>query len=85
MRIDDLSRSQQADVAKRPDQSGERSKTELTPNESPDHADISHVADSLRATDPQRLEQLRLAVQKGTYKVSAEAVAKSIIDEHLKR
>ena len=85
MRIDDLGRSQPAEGAQRPEQSGQRLKTELSPNESPDHADISHVADSLRATDPERLEQLRLEVQKGTYKVSAEAVAKSIIDEHLKR
>jgi len=84
MRIDDLNRPPQADGAKRPEQTGERPKTELAPHDSPDRADISTVADSLRAADPQRLEQLRLEVQKGTYKVSAEAVAKSIIDEHLK-
>ena len=84
MRIDDLNRPPQAEGAKRPEQAGERSKTELVPHDSPDRAEISTVTDSLRAANPQRLEQLRLEVQKGTYKVSAEAVAKSIIDEHLK-
>jgi anti-sigma28 factor (negative regulator of flagellin synthesis) len=40
------------------------------------------MAQALSTADPQRLEQLRLAVQSGKYEVPAEAVAKAIIDHH---
>ena len=83
MRIDDLNRAQQTEAAK-PDQAVGRRKNEFAPHQSPDQVDISQLAETVTSADPQRLEQLRLEVQNGTYKVSAEAVAKSIVEEHLK-
>jgi anti-sigma28 factor (negative regulator of flagellin synthesis) len=44
---------------------------------------VSQLAQSLAAPDPGRIEQLRLEVQSGSYDVSAQAVAKALIDAHL--
>jgi anti-sigma28 factor (negative regulator of flagellin synthesis) len=45
-------------------------------------AGVSELAQALTSSDPERLEQLRLAVQYGNYDVPAEAVAKAIVDHH---
>ena len=84
MRIDDLNRAQQTEATQRSEQAGERVKNELEPRQSTDRIDLSQLAETVSSPDPRRLEQLRLEVQNGTYKVSAEAIAKSIVDEHLK-
>ena len=52
--------------------------------ESGDRADVSPVADLAQSADPQRLEVLRAAVESGQYRVSADALARSIVDAHLK-
>ena len=48
-----------------------------------DQAEVSQLAQSLAATDPTRIDQLRLQVQSGSYNVSAEEVAGALIDAHL--
>ena len=48
-----------------------------------DQADISRLAQSLAAPEASRVEQLRLQVESGSYDVSAEAVAKALIEAHL--
>ena len=84
MRIDDINRAQPTEATK-PDQAVGRPKSEFGAHQPPDQVDISALAESVSSADPRRVEQLRLEVEKGTYKVSADAVAKSIIEEHLKR
>ena len=82
MRIDDLNRPRQTEATK-PDHGVGRPKNEFA-HQPADQVDISQLAETVSSADPRRLEQLRLEVQSGTYKVSAEAVAKSIVEEHLK-
>lgn len=48
-----------------------------------DQAEVSNLAQALQTHDPQRIEQLRAAVQSGKYDVSAEALANAIIDAHI--
>jgi anti-sigma28 factor (negative regulator of flagellin synthesis) len=86
MRIDDLNRTPLAQGTEKTDQTapkrtGEKDGAALAGT---DQAQVSELAQSLASRDPQRLEQLRLDVQSGKYNVSAEAVANSIIDAHLK-
>lgn len=89
MRIDDLNR---ASVTAGTEQSGsvgaERGLGKNSPQKDAvagsDQADVSQLAQSLTGTDPGRVEQLRLEVQSGSYNVSAEAVANSIVEAHLK-
>ena len=50
-----------------------------------DQVDISRLAQSPATTDEGRIEQLRVQVQSGSYDVSAENVAKALIDAHLNR
>ena len=52
--------------------------------QSTDTAETSPVARQ-READPARLEQLRKAVQSGTYSVPAGEVAARLIDEHLSK
>ena len=86
MRIDDLNRTPLAQGAEKTDPAAQKNSTEKagSPGVGTDQADVSSLARALSSRDPQRLEQLRLEVQSGKYSVSAEAVAKAIIDAHLK-
>ncbi len=85
MRIDDLNRTPVTQSTEKTDQtasqrSGTAGKDAVA---GADQADVSLLARALSASDPTRIEQLRLEVQSGKYDVSAEAVASSIIDAHL--
>jgi len=86
MRIDDLNRTLPAQSAEKTDQAAQKhlleQQTETT--RGTDQAEVSPLAHALSSHDPQRLEHLRLQVQSGKYDVSADAVARSIIDAHLK-
>jgi flagellar biosynthesis anti-sigma factor FlgM len=93
MRIDDLNRtpvppgpgSTEASAA-----SGETTRQRATQQDAiagsdqPDQAAVSQLAQSLAGADPGRIEELRLQVQSGSYEVSAQATANSLIDAHLK-
>jgi anti-sigma28 factor (negative regulator of flagellin synthesis) len=85
MRIDDLSRIPLTQSAEKTDQAAEkRALDKGTIASGADQADVSPLAKALTPRDPRRLEQLRLDVQAGKYEVSAETVAKTIIDAHSK-
>jgi len=86
MRIDDLNRTPLTQGAEKTDQAAQKKPLEQqnTATGGTDQAEVSQLAKALTASDPQRIEQLRLEVQSGKYNVSAEALAKSIIDSHLK-
>jgi len=87
MRIDDLNRTP---VTQGPEKSGQTAqqraleKDTVDGSDQPDQAEVSHLAQSLAAPDPGRIEQLRLQVQSGSYDVSAPTVANALIDAHLK-
>ena len=86
MRIDDLNRTPLTQGTEKTDlsaQKGAHGKNGATAGGA-DQVDVSELAQTLSARDPQRLEQLRLEVQSGKYDVSADAVAQAIIDAHLK-
>jgi len=82
MRIDDLNRSPQTPAAEKatsgPAARGRESKIESADG---DNTEISSLAPTLQPQDSQRLEQLRLDVQSGQYRVSGEKVAKAVLDE----
>lgn len=88
MRIDDLNR---ASITTGTEQSGalgtEQGLEKASPHKEAvarsDQADVSQLAQSLTGADPGRVEQLRLEVQSGSYDVSAQVVANSIIEAHL--
>ena len=84
MRIDDLNRSPLTQEAAKTEQTAEKRAPEKDSRAArgADQAEVSQLAQALSTGDPQRLEQLRLAVQSGKYDVPAEAVAKAIIDHH---
>jgi len=84
MRIDDLNRAPVTQGTEKTDQAGQKRGLgkDGTWAASPDQADVSQLAQALTTSDPQRLEQLRLAVQSGKYEVPADVVAKSIVDYH---
>lgn len=86
MRIDDLNRTPLTQGAEKTDQAAQKRALEqrATTADGVDQADVSALARGLSPQDPQRLEQLRLQVEAGKYDVSAVAVAKAIISEHLK-
>ena len=84
MRIDDVNSTAQAKAAEPLERTGEAPKKERTPPYTSDHVEISQLADAVNSQDAGRLEQLRLQVEAGTYQVHPEAVAKAIVDEHLK-
>ena len=88
MRIDDLNRSSVTQGAEKPGQTGSSRSPESLAKDGvtgsgSDQATVSHLAQSLAATDPGRIEHLRLQVQSGTYEVPAQAVANALIDAHL--
>ena len=85
MRIDDLNRTPGTQSTERADQTATQrpGATGKDAVAGTDQADVSPLAKALSATDPARIEQLRLDVQSGKYNVSAEAVAGAIIDAHL--
>lgn len=84
MRIDDLNRAGITQGAEKTDQAGQKRALEKEGSSAAgtDQAEVSQLAQALTSHDPQRIEQLRLAVQSGTYEVSAESVAQAIIDYH---
>jgi len=83
MRIDDLNRASATQGAEKTDQVAQkRGPGKDSGAAAADQADVSQLAQALTSSDPQRLEQLRLAVQSGAYEVSAEAVAKAIVNYH---
>jgi len=84
MRIDDLNRAPLTQETGKTEQTGGQSALEKDSKAArgTDQAEVSQMAQALTTSDPQRLEQLRLAVQSGKYEVSAEAVANAIIDHH---
>jgi anti-sigma28 factor (negative regulator of flagellin synthesis) len=83
MRIDDLNRAPLTQETGKTEQTAEqRTEKDSKAARGTDQAEVSQMAQALSAGDPQRLEQLRLAVQSGKYEVPAEAVAKAIIDQH---
>lgn len=86
MRIDDLNRTPQNQGTEKAGQASDKRALEQKAGvgDGTDHADVSEIARGLSAKDPQRIEQLRLEVESGRYNVSAEAVAKAIISQHLK-
>jgi len=85
MRIDDLNRTPLTQGAEKTDQAAEKRAIEKeAAGRAQDQAEVSQVAQALGKSDPKRIEQLRLEVLSGKFDVSAEAVAKAIIDAHLK-
>jgi anti-sigma28 factor (negative regulator of flagellin synthesis) len=85
MRIDDLNRTPLTAGLEKTDQAaGERALEKNNATDSPDQAEVSPLVQALSTSDPANLEQLRMQVQSGTYRVSSEALAKSIIGAHVK-
>jgi anti-sigma28 factor (negative regulator of flagellin synthesis) len=84
MRIDDLNRTPVTQAAEKSGQTVEQRPSEKDAVSGSDRAEVSHVAQSLAAPDPGRIEQLRLQVQSGNYEVSAQTVANALIDAHLR-
>jgi flagellar biosynthesis anti-sigma factor FlgM len=84
MRIDDLNRTPLTQGTEKTDQAAEKRALEKTvTGDGTDKVDVSQFAQALATRDPARLEELRQAVQSGKYEVSAEAVAKSILNTHI--
>lgn len=85
MRVDDLYRAPVMAGLDEPEQSAQQQRSQEKDSVGrSDQADVSHLAQSLAAPDPERIEQLRLQVQSGNYDVSAQAVAHALIEAHLK-
>ena len=84
MRIDDLNRAPLTHETGKTEPAAEKRALEKDPKAArgTDQAEVSQMAQALSTGDLHRLEQLRLAVQSGKYEVSAEAVAKAIVDHH---
>jgi anti-sigma28 factor (negative regulator of flagellin synthesis) len=84
MRIDDLNRVPLSQETGKTEPAADKRALEKDPKAArgTDQADVSQMAKALSTGDPQRLEQLRLAVQSGKYEVPSKAVAKAIIDHH---
>lgn len=83
MRIDDLNRTPVTPVTEKPGQTAQQDPVEKNAVAASDQAEVSHMAQSLSAPEPGRVEELRLQVQSGTYEVSPQSVAKALIDAHL--
>lgn len=89
MRIDDLNRSSITQGAGQSEQVGQqqaKGKDALQKDgvAGSDQVQVSHLAQSLAGPDPGRIEQLRLQVESGNYEVSAQALAKALINAHVK-
>ncbi len=86
MRIDDLQRPSATQGTEQTDPAAaKRASGRASTAGGVDTAEVSQLAQNLAPQDPQRIDQLRLAVQSGTYKVSASEVAGAIIDAHMTR
>jgi anti-sigma28 factor (negative regulator of flagellin synthesis) len=84
MRIDNSSGINAAQAVE-PVASGPAKPTHKPPAvETSDRADVTPVAAQAQGADPKRLEALRGAVESGNYRVSADDLARSIVDSHLK-
>ena len=83
MRIDDLNRTPATQEAEKSEQTAQERPPEKERVSSSDQAEVSDLAQSIAAPDSGRVEQLRLQVQSGSYDVSSQAVANSLIDAHL--
>jgi len=83
MRIDDLNRTPVAPGTEKSGHTGEQRPPEKDGVAISDQAEVSHLAQSLAASDPGRVEELRLQVQMGSYEVSAQTLANALIDAHL--
>lgn len=86
MRIDDVNSSPQSQATQKTNAAGTPSaKHDRTAaGGSSDTAEVSNLARALSASDPQRIDRLRQAVQNGTYHVSSAKVASGIIDDVFK-
>jgi len=84
MRIDDLNRTSVTQGTEKSGQTTQQHPPENDTVAGSDRAEVSHLAQSLAAPDPGRIDQLRLDVQSGNYDVSAQAVANAVIAAHLK-
>jgi anti-sigma28 factor (negative regulator of flagellin synthesis) len=87
MRIDDLNRTPVPPGTEQSGQTGQLrtpKQDAVSGSNQPDQADVSPLAQSLAAPDPGRIEQLRLQVESGTYNVSAQTLANTLINAHLK-
>jgi len=63
----------------------ERRRTDALTSEPTDVGDLSSLASRLAASNEDRIERLRQAVQDGSYTVDPAAIASRLIDEHFKR
>jgi anti-sigma28 factor (negative regulator of flagellin synthesis) len=84
MRIDDLNRIPVAPNAEKSEQTAQQHSPGKEPVANPDQAEVSDLAQALAKPDSGRIDQLRLQVQSGTYDVSAQIVAQSMITAHIK-
>lgn len=82
MRIDKSNSSPQVTGPEQPVE--RRGASDAPKSERADLASLSALATKLAATDEERIERLRKAVEDGSYKVDAAAVASRLIDESLK-
>ena len=83
MRIDDLNRTPVTQVTEKAGQTAQQGTLEKNAVAGSDQAEVSHMAQSLSAPEPGRIEELRLQVESGSYEVSPQAVANALIDAHL--
>ena len=83
MRIDDVNRTPQTLAAERSKLGSDHSRNN-TVSENVDRSEISNLALGLGAGSEKRLESLRVAVEAGTYRVSATGLAAKIIEAHFK-
>ncbi|HTC90988.1 MAG TPA: flagellar biosynthesis anti-sigma factor FlgM [Bryobacteraceae bacterium] len=83
MRIDDLNRTPVTQVTEKPGQTAQKDTVEKNAVGGADQAEVSHLAQSLSAPEPGRIEELRRQVESGSYEVSPQAVANALIDAHL--
>jgi flagellar biosynthesis anti-sigma factor FlgM len=63
----------------------ERRRADAPTSEPTDVGDLSSLASRLAASNEDRIERLRQAVQDGSYQADPAAIASRLIDEHLKR
>ncbi len=82
MRIDNSNSS--PPVTGREEPRERRRASEASKSEQADAASLSALVTKLAGTDEERIERLRKAVEDGSYKVDAAAIASRLIDESLK-
>jgi anti-sigma28 factor (negative regulator of flagellin synthesis) len=82
MRIDDLSRTTVTQAAEQCEQATPQGPSVESAAAGPED-EAAHFAQSIEASDPIRIEQLRQQVLSGSYDVSTHKVADAVIDAHL--